>query len=104
MIRSVCSILSLLLFAFAANSQSNYQKPNDLTNDVINKLKTFNKLYGYVKYFHPSDEAAELDWDAFAIYGVKEILESDEKENLKKLLAMVKQLNAKLLSKRSRHY
>lgn len=36
-------------------------------------LKTFAKVYGYVKYFHPSDEAASLDWNRFAIYGVKEV-------------------------------
>jgi C-terminal processing protease CtpA/Prc len=26
-------------------------------------------LYGYVKYFHPSDEAARIDWQRFAIHG-----------------------------------
>ena len=94
--------LSLILLLFATVSNTLAQK--EPSAEMLERLKTFNRLYGDVKYFHPSDEAAELDWDAFAIYGVKEILESDEKENLKKLLAMVKQLNAKLLSKRSRHY
>ena len=36
-------------------------------------LQAFSKAYGYVKYFHPSDEAYELDWDAFAIYGAEKV-------------------------------
>jgi hypothetical protein len=39
----------------------------------VNNLTAFAKSYGYVKYFHPSDDAAILDWDKFASYGAKEI-------------------------------
>lgn len=30
---------------------------------------TFTKLYGYVRWFYPSNEASELDWNRFAVYG-----------------------------------
>nr|WP_319399140.1 S41 family peptidase [uncultured Carboxylicivirga sp.] len=43
-------------------------KSKRIENQVI-----FAKTYGYVKYFHPSDEAAQLDWDSFAIYGASQI-------------------------------
>jgi hypothetical protein len=33
-------------------------------------IRAFSKLYGYVRWFHPSDEAQQIDWDKFAIYGV----------------------------------
>ncbi len=36
-------------------------------------LVAFAKVYGYVKYFHPSDEAASIDWDLFASYGAERI-------------------------------
>lgn len=36
-------------------------------------IKAFAKLYGYVRWFHPSDEAQLIDWDKFAIYGVKKV-------------------------------
>ncbi len=36
----------------------------------------FARLYGYVKYFHPADEAAGLDWDRFAIYGSGKVLQA----------------------------
>lgn len=45
------------------------------TNQVqrIENQVTFAKTYGYVKYFHPSDEASELDWNKFSIYGALKI-------------------------------
>lgn len=39
----------------------------------IDNLRTFAKAYGYVKYFHPSDEASDIDWAKFSMYGAKEI-------------------------------
>ncbi len=36
-------------------------------------LRAFTKLYGYVRYFHPSDEAMRLPWDKFAMYGVEKV-------------------------------
>ncbi len=40
----------------------------------VDHLKTFAKAYGYVKYFHPSDEASQIDWNSFAAFGANEIL------------------------------
>lgn len=39
----------------------------------VENLHTFAKAYGYVKYFHPSDEASQIDWAKFSAYGAKEI-------------------------------
>ena len=57
--KKVFFILPLLL-AHISNAQTTQQLEN---------ITAFNRLYGYVKYFHPSDEAAAIDWDKFAIYG-----------------------------------
>lgn len=38
------------------------------------------KLYGYIKYFHPTDEAAALDWDKFALMGSQYVLENEEQD------------------------
>ena len=76
-------IYSLLFFLFIT-----FPSLSNTKNDsLIQKVEAFNKLYGYVKYFHPSDEAAELDWDAFAIYGSNEILNSSNKSPMLLLLA-----------------
>ena len=57
------------------------------TNQQLQNLATFNRLYGYVKYFHPSDEAANLDWDRFAIYGSREVEKCTNTESLKRTLS-----------------
>lgn len=48
-------------------------KINAQSQQQIDNLKIFAKAYGYVKYFHPSDEAAKIDWNSFAIYGANQI-------------------------------
>ena len=37
--------------------------------ETMENLRAFARLYGYVRFFHPSDEAAALDWNAFAVHG-----------------------------------
>ncbi|MEL6559635.1 MAG: S41 family peptidase [Bacteroidota bacterium] len=72
------SLLLIPLIMYSCNSVKEY--PNDAREydqQIIEQLRSFNKLYGSVKYFHPSDEAAELDWDAFSVYGVDKILKSN---------------------------
>jgi len=55
----------------------------------IENLKTFGKVYGYVKYFHPSDEAANLDWDNFAIYGAAQVEKCQTQEELMQTLNLL---------------
>ncbi|MDR3719711.1 MAG: S41 family peptidase [Bryobacteraceae bacterium] len=44
-----------------------------LTDTGLRNLTAFGRLYGIVRFFHPSDEAAAADWDRFAIEGVRKI-------------------------------
>jgi len=60
---------TILIFAFMASTLSCIGQ----TEKQIENLKAFAKSYGYVKYFHPSDEAALIDWNNFAIYGAAQI-------------------------------
>ena len=46
------------------------QQRDSLSQSQMDNLVAFTKLYGYVRFFHPSDEASTIDWDKFAIYGV----------------------------------
>ena len=43
------------------------------TSRKVQNLETFARLYGYARWFHPSDEAQEIDWDKFAILGVQKV-------------------------------
>jgi len=37
-------------------------------------LKAFTELYGYVRFFHPSDEAAKINWFFYSLYGVHRVM------------------------------
>ncbi len=52
----------------------------------VRNLRAFAKLYGYVRYFHPSDEAAALDWEALAIHGAGLVKEARSARALAKEL------------------
>jgi len=65
---------TFLLFYQPASAQLSPRQQKDLI--------AFTRLYGYVRYFHPSDEAAELDWDNFAIYGAKKVMEARDDQQL----------------------
>ena len=66
----IFSLLIIITLNGCKSNTSNYQ--DSAKND---QLFAFAKLYGDAKYFCPSDEAAALDWDAFALYGTSRILE-----------------------------
>jgi len=50
-----------------------FTNANAQTIQQIENEAAFTKLYGYVRYFYPGDEAAAIDWDKFAIYGSKKV-------------------------------
>lgn len=56
------------------------------TGATIKNIEAFARLYGYVKYFYPGDEAANTDWDHFAVYGVKQVKTARDRAELKKIL------------------
>jgi hypothetical protein len=47
--------------------------PHPLDKRGMINLEGFARLYGYVRYFHPSDEAAAADWNALAMAGVEQV-------------------------------
>ena len=42
-----------------------------LTKRGLENLTAFTRLLGYVRHFHPSDEAFATDWDVFTVEGVR---------------------------------
>jgi C-terminal processing protease CtpA/Prc len=44
-----------------------------LTEQGLRNLIAFTRLLGYVRHFHPSDQAAAADWEVFAIEGMRRI-------------------------------
>lgn len=52
----------------------------------MENLRAFARLYGYVRYFHPSDEAAGLDWEAFAVHGAGRVRDAADPDELRRRL------------------
>ncbi len=49
----------------------------------------FARLFGYVRYFHPSDQAMHTDWTSFAIRGAREVESArDDTELAQKLTSL----------------
>jgi C-terminal processing protease CtpA/Prc len=69
------------------------EPPRTLEARGLANLTAFARLYGYVRFFHPSDQAARIDWDTFAIEGARAIesAESDAQlaDRLRKLFQPV---------------
>jgi len=55
-------------------------------NSEIQNLRAFAKLYGYVRYFHPSDASAETNWNTFAIHGARRVAGAGSQEELRSTL------------------
>lgn len=56
------------------------------SDQIITNLRAFAKLYGYVRFFHPSDEAARVDWDLLAIHGAERVKAAADSAELKAIL------------------
>lgn len=71
MIFKFCLWLVLVLHSFSTISG----QPKVSTSSGLFSLA---KAYGYLRYFYPGDETAELDWPKFLVYASKEVVESNE--------------------------
>lgn len=87
--RGACVGLTVLLVAACGALSTISERPvaavkrttEDSTTD-LEELHAFAKLYGYVRYFHPSDEAAAADWETIAIEGARRIVQGSTRAEL----------------------
>jgi peptidase S41-like protein len=75
-------IVVVALFCLFLNLQSQEPKPISETEAIA----AFAEIYGTVRYFHPSQEAAVLDWETFAVYGVEKVHWAKNESHLKQIL------------------
>lgn len=53
-----------------------------IEDEGLANLVAFARLFGYVRHFHPSDEAAAADWNELARRGVREVESADSPGDL----------------------
>jgi hypothetical protein len=58
-------------------------------DDQVEALAEYARLYGYVRWFHPSDEGANINWDRLAVLGAGEVLQGRNADELKQTLERV---------------
>jgi len=49
------------------------EAPRPLSEQGLRNLVAFSRAMNYVRYFHPSDEAAKADWEALSAAGVRAV-------------------------------
>ena len=52
----------------------------------VENVAAFAHLYGVVRFFYPSDPAAELDWNRFAVHGVARVRAARDSRELESVL------------------
>ena len=75
----IANLLVLTVLSFIGTAQDNDTKK-------LRKLNAFARTFGYVRYFHPSDQATLIDWESMAYWGTKQVLESSDDETVQKML------------------
>jgi hypothetical protein len=63
------TLVALLLTVAVWGTTTTGQAPQQ----AIDNAEAFARLYGVVRYFYPSDAAASLDWNRFAVHGAKQV-------------------------------
>jgi hypothetical protein len=66
--RAMRQLLIALLLTAAV-----WETSAQVAQQSIDNAIAFARLYGVVRYFYPSDAAASLDWNRFAIHGVNQV-------------------------------
>lgn len=75
---------SFLLLFILVNPSTQINRQTQ--SQQLENLKAFTKLYGYIRFFHPSDEASQIDWNKFAVYGLEKVKNAKNESELKEIL------------------
>jgi len=78
--RQLTAIVVLIATAFAAPTAERAPQRE------IDYVAAFARLYGVVRYFYPSDAAAALDWNRFAVHGVSHVRVASDLKGLETTL------------------
>ncbi|MCE5172819.1 S41 family peptidase [Paenibacillus profundus] len=77
------SLLFVAAIIFLMSAVPAFAKEKEKTaNQELVNVRAFAKLYGYVRFFHPSDENEKIDWNRFAIHGVSKVKTAKTKDEL----------------------
>jgi len=70
----------------ACHGGAAHRPANATASPAVANLHAFARLYGVLRWFHPSDAAAEIDWDRFAIEGARRVTDAPNTRALRAAL------------------
>lgn len=82
---AVSLLVLFLLMPGTARAQNSLEPSPEELRFLMN-LHAFTRLFGFVRYFHPSDEAADFNWNGFAIHGAATVSTAQNQAELQKRL------------------
>lgn len=80
------TLWAALAFAAATGTTQEPSAPPPSETRELANLRAFARLYGVVRFFHPSDEAASVDWNRVAVLGVSRVRDANDTAELKSTL------------------
>jgi C-terminal processing protease CtpA/Prc len=85
---TLCLVMALSAAGCLGGRTGEARNPTGLagTDVGVQNVRALAHLYGHVRYFHPSDEAAALNWDRFLVHGVREVRDAATPEELRRRL------------------
>lgn len=85
----VRTLLVVLGLSLAAGSPARAADVAPADERAVENLAAFARVYGYVRFFHPSDEASAIDWDKFGVLGAEAVRDAADREGLRAALRRV---------------
>lgn len=76
-------------FEIIGDAEFIIEPPRPISDRGLVNIIAFTRLMGYVRYFHPSDEAAKTDWASFCINGVRQVESAGNRKELVKILNQI---------------
>jgi C-terminal processing protease CtpA/Prc len=73
-------------FEVLGEAGAGHEPARPLTERGLDNLVAFTKLLGYVRFFHPSDQAAGADWDRLAVAGMQAAEKAADARELARIL------------------
>ncbi|MEO1128799.1 MAG: S41 family peptidase [Planctomycetota bacterium] len=80
-------LLTLLIFPLVAQAEPEPAAP--LSERATNNLVALAELTGLIRYYHPSDQAADVDWDRLTVFAARQVKPRADDEELVMTLRVV---------------
>ncbi|MGQ9818710.1 MAG: S41 family peptidase [Candidatus Kapaibacteriales bacterium] len=74
------------LFEIIEEGQKRLEQPKPLSAHELRNIIQFTNVYGLIRYFYPSESALKIDWDNFALFGLRRLIDISNVDSSRKEL------------------